>query len=171
MHNPTFRYMRVRPLLLAVSLAVATLANAPAFAQTQATPAAALITAHVVPAARDAVVVADTFSAALSSGQLDTARQLMTPDAVVVANGQVLGERDAYIDGAAKGDAAALRGVQRELLRREAGAGSDVAWVLSEKRVRAAAQGGSEVVMESMLLIKTPSGWKITQIHWSGRHG
>src|SRR6476619_4362315 len=50
MHNPTFRYMRVRPLLLAVSLAVATLANAPAFAQTQATPAAALITAHVVPA-------------------------------------------------------------------------------------------------------------------------
>lgn len=162
--------MRMRLLFLAISLAVATLANAPAFAQSPV-PAAAVIASHIAPAATDAVVVADAFAAALSSGQLDIARQLMTPDAVIVANGQVLGERDAYIDGAAKGDAAALRGIQRELLRREAGADSNVAWVLSEKRVRAAAQGPSEVVMETMLLIKTTSGWKITQIHWSGRHG
>ena len=163
--------MRVRPLFLAVSLAIATLANASAFAQTPATPAVALITSHIAPAATDAVIAVDAFAAALSSGQLDIARQLMTPDAIVVANGQVLGERDGYIDGAAKGDATALRGVQRELLRREARAGDDVAWVLSEKRVRAIAQGPSEVVMETMLLIKTTSGWKITQVHWSGRHG
>jgi len=169
MAHPAIRTIHVHRLLLAASLAAASFTSAPAFAQPSATTAA-IIAAHIAPTARDAVVVADAFSAALSSGQLDTARQLMTPDAVVVANGQVLGERDAYIDGAAKGDAAALRGVQRELLRREAGAGNDVAWVLSEKRVRTVAQGPSEVVMESMLLIKTPSGWKITQIHWSGRH-
>jgi hypothetical protein len=83
----------------------------------------------------------------------------------------VLGERDAYIDGAAKGDAAALRTVQRDLMRRDVKVGADVGWVLSEKRVRAAGatEGPSEVVIETMLLAKTPAGWKITHIHWSGR--
>jgi hypothetical protein len=63
----------------------------------------------------------------------------MTPDAVVIANGQVLGDRDDYINGAAKGDAAALATVQRDLLRRDAKAGPNLAWVLSEKRLRAPA--------------------------------
>ena len=116
--------------------------------------------------------VVNDFMAALASGQLEAARQLMTPDAVVMANGHVLGDRDAYIDGAAKGDSAALRSVQRELLRRDAKAGADVGWVLSEKRVRADRRHRrpSEVVTETMLLAKTPAGWKITHIHWSGRH-
>ena len=116
--------------------------------------------------------VVNNFMTSLVGGQLETARQFMAPDAVVMANGHVLGERDAYIDGAAKADAAALRTVQRDLLRRDVKAGADVAWVLSEKRVRAAgaAEGGpSEVVIETMLLAKTPAGWKITHIHWSGR--
>ena len=111
--------------------------------------------------------------AALVSGQLEQARAQMTPNAVVVANGHVIGERDDYINGAAKGDSAALRSVQRELVRRDARAGTDVAWVVSEKRVRpaAATQGPSEVVIETMLLAKTAEGWKITHVHWSGRHG
>ena len=130
--------------------------------------------ASISPAAKDAVQVVNSFMDSLASGQLDAARQLMTPDAVVMANGQVLGLRDAYIDGAAKGDSAALRSVQRELLRRDARAGANVGWVLSEKRLRvpaAAATGPSEVLTETMLLAKTPAGWKITHIHWSGRHG
>ena len=104
-------------------------------------------------------------------GQLEAARQLMTPDAVVMANGHVLGDRDTYINGAAKGDAAALGTVQRELLRRDVKAGADFGWVVSEKRLRAAggAQAG-EVVTETMLLTRTAAGWKITHIHWSGRH-
>ena len=113
----------------------------------------------------------DAFMAALVGGQLDAARQFMAPDAVVIANGQVLGDRDAYIDGAAGADAAALRTVDREVLRRNVRADADSAWVLSEKRVHApgATTGPSEVVIETMLLAKTPMGWKITHIHWSGR--
>lgn len=162
----------MRHLLLAASLAVATVVSGPAFAQPPA-PFAGANSASISPAAKDAVQVVDAFMAALSAGQLDVARQLMAPDAVVIANGNAFGLRDDYIDGAAKGDAAALRTVQRELLRRDARAGTDVAWVLSEKRVRAgaAAQGPSEVVIETMLLAKTSAGWKITHIHWSGRHG
>ena len=57
---------------------------------------------------------------ALSNGQLEAARQAMTPDAVVIANGTVLGTRDGYIDGAAKADAVAMKSVRsRELLHRD----------------------------------------------------
>ena len=104
--------------------------------------------------------VVNTFMAALAGGQLEAARQLMTPDAVVMANGHVLGERDAYIDGAAKGDAAALRTVQRELLRRDVKAGADLGWVVSEKPAsrRPAPKATELVVTETMLLAKTAEG-------------
>lgn len=172
------RYLPVRrPLLaasFALSLAVSGVAIGSAAAQ-QPAPKAGATAARATPAANPAVQVVDTFMLALAGGQLENARQLMAPDAVVIANGQVLGQRDNYIDGAAKGDAAALATVQRELLRRDVRGGADTAWVLSEKRVRpltaAAAQGPSEVVVETMLLARTTAGWKITHIHWSGRRG
>ena len=112
------------------------------------------------------------FMGALANGQLEAARQFMTADAVVMANGHVLGNRDGYINGAAKGDAAALRNVQRELLNRNAATGADSGWVVSEKLMRspAGAKGPTELVLtETMLLSKTASGWKIAHIHWSGR--
>ena len=125
------------------------------------------------PAANDAVQVVDSFMAALANGQLEAARQFMTPDAVVIANGHVLGDRNGYIDGAAKEDAAALRAVvQRELLHRNAKAGADLGWVVSEKRLHGAAgtQGPKVVVVtETMALAKTAAGWKISHIHWSLR--
>jgi ketosteroid isomerase-like protein len=158
-------------LLLSASLALVNVFGAAAFAQ----PPQQVASTQVSPATNEAVQVVNAFMGALVSGQLDTARRLMTPDAVVIANGSVLGARDAYIDGAAKADAAALKNVQRELIRRDAriGAAADLALVLSEKRLRAlgSTQGPSEVVVETMLLAKTPAGWKITHIHWSGRHG
>ena len=160
----------MRALVLAVSLVLASVSASPVFAQANATANSA---PQASPAARDAARTVDAFMAALVSGQLEQARAQMTPNAVVVANGHVLGERDEYINGAAKGDSAALRTVQRELVRRDARAGTDVAWVVSEKRLRpvAAPQGPSEVVVETMMLARTPAGWKITHVHWSGRHG
>jgi len=170
----------VRSLFLASSLLLATVAGSAhaqsAGVRSPATPSRAAPTQAVAtglsPAANDAVQVVNSFMAALASGKLETARQFMTPDAVVVANGQVLGTRDGYIDGAAKGDAAALQTVDRVLVRRDVKVGADSGWVLSEKRVRAVGtpEGPSEAVIETMLLAKTPTGWKITHIHWSGRH-
>jgi len=175
---PPDRYLRVRVLLLASSL-VLTFAAGTALARDPApsvpSPATAAPAqsggARFSPAANEAVQVVNDFMTALVAGKLESARLLMTPDAVVIANGQVLGDRDDYINGAAKGDAAALGTVQRELLRRDAKAGPNLAWVLSEKRLRApgTTQGPSEVVVETMLLAKTAAGWKISHIHWSGR--
>lgn len=171
--------MLVRVSLLASSLVLAIAAAGTASAQTSAAPARAATqsapaTVQQSPAASAAETVVNTFMADLASGQLEAVRQLMTPDAVVMANGIVLGDRDTYINGPAKGDVAALSGTQRELLHRATRAGNDIAWVVSEKRVRrntdAASQGPREIVVtETMLLAKTASGWKITHIHWSSR--
>jgi len=170
------RYTSMRALLLAPVLLLSTLAVAPAFAQT-ATPTRAATQAQAgsaqpSPAADAAEQVVNAFMADLSTGQFDAARQLMAPDAVVMANGVVLGDRDGYLDGPAKADVAALRGTQRELLHRAVHAGSDIGWVVSEKRVRHAGndQGPREIVVtETMLLAKSAGGWKITHIHWSTR--
>ena len=168
---PAVRYTRVRPLLFALCLALSAATSAPAFAQSPAsagTPAERRLS----PGENDAVQMVDAFAAAIVAGQLDAARQFMAPDAVVVANGQILGNRDAYIDGAARSDAAALRTVDRDVLRREVSAGPDFGYVVSEKRMRVPGntKGPSEVVVETMLIARTAAGWKITHIHWSGRH-
>jgi ketosteroid isomerase-like protein len=170
----------VRSLLLASSIVLATLATGTAFAQSPApnTPARSATTPSQAsapqrsPADAAAEQVVNAFMADLASGQLEAARQLMTPEAVVMANGQVLGNRDGYIDGAAKGDADALRVTQRDLLHRDVKTSADVGWVLSEKRLRGAQgpQGPREIVVtETMLLAKTAGGWKITHVHWSSR--
>ena len=167
----------MRALLLASSLVVATLAAGSASAQTTArTPVAAkspaVAAATQSPDANAAETVVNTFMADLAGGQLEAARQLMTGDAIVMANGIVLGDRDAYFNGPAKGDVAALSGTQRELLHRSIKTGNDIGWVVSEKRVRhtGTEQGPREIIVtETMLLAKTASGWKITHIHWSSR--
>ena len=158
----------MRPLVLATSLFLSTLAGAPAFAQsTQASPMQA------PPSAQDeAARVVDGFMASLSNGQLEAARQSMTPDAVVIANGTVLGTRDGYIDGAAKGDAIAMKSVRsRELMHRDARVGAQYGWIVSEKRMvgEGAGQLRAMVLTETVLLTKTASGWKISGIHWSSR--
>jgi len=167
--SPVTRYLHVRPLFLATSLFLSTLLGAPAFAQS--TQPAAPQAAQAV-AQDEATKVVDDFMTALAGNQLEAARQAMTPNAVVIANGLVLGTRDGYIDGAAKADAAAMKSVRsRELIHRDSQVGAQIGWVVSEKRMvgDAAGQMRAMVLTETFLLAKTPSGWKISGIHWSSR--
>ena len=160
--------MRVRPLFLATSLFLSTLVAGPAFAQSTPTPAASTQSAE-----NEATGVVDAFLAALSNGQLEAARQSMTPGAVVIANGTVLGTRDGYIDGAAKADAVAMKSVRsRELVHSDVLVGAQHGWVVNEKRMigEGAGQLRAMVVTETFLLTKTASGWKIRGIHWSSRN-
>lgn len=168
----------MRVPLLASSLVLAAVVVSAASAQSPAAPASVATPqvqdAQVSPAASAAVQVVDSFMADLAGGKLEAARQLMTPDAVVLANAQVLGDRDGYINGPAKNDSAALRATtQRELLHRNVKVGADLGWVVSEKRLRGTAPGEQTardiVVTETMLLSRTAGGWKIAHIHWSTR--
>ncbi|MDR7133922.1 ketosteroid isomerase-like protein [Lysobacter niastensis] len=164
----------MRQLLLASSLALASVVAGTAFAKSpepSAPSPAAQADVQRSPAANEAVQVVDTFLTALAGGRLEAARQLMTPDAMVLANGHVLGDRDTYINGAAKGDAVALGTVEHKLLRRDVKAGANLGWVVSESSLRYPNNASAvEVMTETMLLTRTADGWKITHIHWSGRH-
>ena len=164
------RYPHVRPLVLATSFFLSALIGAPAFAQT---PQPAAVQAGQPAAQNEATKVVDDFMTALAGNQLEAARQAMTPNAVVIANGLVLGTRDGYIDGAAKADAAAMKSVRsRELMHRDSQVDARMAWVVSEKRMvgEGAGQLRAMVLTETFLLTKTPSGWKIRGIHWSSRN-
>jgi ketosteroid isomerase-like protein len=124
---------------------------------------------HVAPAAADAVRVLDTFMGALVAGQLDAARRFMTPDAVLLADGAPLGQRDEYFATRARNDATRLGSSERTLLRREARGGPNLAWVVSEKVLRSRGEGTSSGLhmVETVLLVKTLEGWKIAHVHWS----
>lgn len=173
MAAPPVRYTLVRKLFPVVFLVLATLVAAPSSAQSSTPAGAAKVPAPTQgdAAASEAVEVVDTFMLELGKGQLERARQLMAPEAIVLADGRVLGNRDTYIDGAAKADVAALGSVQRELMRRDAHAGPNFSWVMSELRLRgpSAARGQGDVVVETMLLARRGNGWKIVHIHWSSR--
>ncbi|UNK49698.1 nuclear transport factor 2 family protein [Lysobacter sp. S4-A87] len=164
----------MRSVVLASSLALGCIAAGAAFAKSPQpsvpSPAAAEQGARAAssPAANEAVQAVNAFIAALAGGRLEAARQLMTPDAIVLANGQVLGVRDGYLNGPAKGDVAALGNFQRELLRRDVKVGANLGWVVSETSLRPAT-GAGQVVTETMLVVRTNEGWKIAHIHWSGR--
>jgi ketosteroid isomerase-like protein len=169
----------VRALLLASSLVFATLVTTSASAQSTVAPTATTshaptTNAPLSPAEKAATQVVDSFMVDIATSQFEAARQLMTPDAVVLANAQVLGNRDAYIAGPAKRDAAALGATtQRELLHRNVKVGADLACVVSEKRLHGTPPGAQAaldiLVTETMLLSRTSSGWKIAHIHWSTR--
>jgi len=159
----------VRPLFLATSLFLSTLVASPAFAQS--TPAAAASATQS--AENEATRAVDAFMTALYNGQLEAARQSMTPDAVVIANGTVLGTRDGYIDGPARGDALAMKSVRsRELVHSDAQVGAQHGWIVNEKRMigEGAGQLRAMMLVETFLLTKTASGWKISGIHWSSRN-
>ena len=163
----------MRQLLLASSLVLATVVAGTSFAKSPepSVPSpAAQADVQRSPAANDAVQVVNAFMAALVGGRMDAARQLMSPEATVIANGNLRGDRDGYSNGAAKADATALATVERELLRRDVKAGANFGWVVSETSLRQPGAAQAEVVTETMLLTRTADGWKITHIHWSGRH-
>jgi hypothetical protein len=125
----------------------------------------------IAPAANDAVQVVNEFMWALSTGDLATARRFLDPATVVISNGVIYGNRDAYLSGPAKSDAVYLQKSQRKLLRRQARAGATFAWVISEKLLRIEQDKTSvaRVNTETMLLAKGAGGWKIVHINWSSR--
>jgi ketosteroid isomerase-like protein len=70
-------------------------------------------------------------------------------------------------------DAKFLKAVNHRLLSRTGDAVGDLAWVASEASLSGDVSGKSVNVIstETMVLRKTPAGWRIVHIHWSSRPG
>lgn len=126
---------------------------------------------QVAEGAEAAVATVERFSVALASGDLEAAGAELDPAVLILESGGIERSRDEYLSGHAKSDAKFLSAAQISLKHRTAKVSGDMAWVASESAIHA--MRGEDLLMvdstESMVLRKTPTGWKIVHIHWSSR--
>jgi ketosteroid isomerase-like protein len=113
---------------------------------------------------------AERFHHALAAGKPDEVISLLQPDALIVEGG-VVETRVEYEGGHLKDDmayAAAVPDRQLKVVVRQEG---DVGWVTSTFRVQGIFQGKpvDSLAAETMVLSRTPTGWRIRSIHWSSR--
>lgn len=122
-------------------------------------------------AAQAAVAVAERFSKALSSGDLDTVEALLAPEVLILESGGAERSREEYLGHHAISDAKFLKDAHRQLVRRRARAAGDLAWIGSESELHAKKDGKPLVLLstETMVLKEMPEGWRIVHIHWSSR--
>lgn len=137
--------------------------DAPHAAQAAATP--------LTGAAAEAAQIVDAFHAALKAGDAPKAASLMAESAVIYEAGGVERSKADYASGHLARDAAFLKTASASVVQRTGGAHGDLAWVASEGRLQGQADGKAidRITTETMILSKTPQGWRITHAHWSSR--
>ena len=164
-----------RSLLLAAFIAPFSLL---AFAQTKpdahaqhAKPGAAASAMDVPQDALPAVEIVDQFGKALASGDLKTVGDLLDPAVLILESGGAERSRDEYLGHHAIADAAFLKGAHQQINRRIARISGETTGVGTESELHAPKDGKATTTLstETMVLNRTPQGWRIVHIHWSSR--
>lgn len=168
------RHTTLMPLAIAAALA-----TAPSFAaRAQADaghahhpPSTADAMADVPAGATAAVAVVDAFGKALAAADFERVEALLDPAVIILEGGGAERSRQEYLSHHARADARFLAGSHSDLKRRTARIDGDTAWVASESELHAKRDGKPITLLstETMVLGKTPQGWKIVHIHWSSR--
>jgi ketosteroid isomerase-like protein len=136
-------------------------------AQPPAPPAGS---ADALPAsARAAAATVDAFHAALRKGDPEAALALVADDAIVFEDGRVERTKAEYALHHAGADAAFSKAVATKRLSRTGQASGDFALIASESRTKGRFRGQDvdRIMVETMVLRRGPSGWRIVHIHWS----
>ena len=121
--------------------------------------------------AKPAVAIVEQFSAALKSGDLTPAGELLADDVVILEGGGAEYSREEYLSSHAKHDAAFLKDAHVQVTRRTTGAEGPLAWVATESELYVTEKGQALTLLstETMVLKRTAAGWRIVHIHWSSR--
>ena len=135
-------------------------------------PAAAQHEGHHTPSGDSAAVVAviAKYHSALAAGDSVAALALLTDDAVILESGG-FETRDEYRSHHLPADINHAKAVHGTRSHVRVQIHHDIAWTAStstsqgEMNGRAVNSAGAEM----MVLVRTPSGWKISAIHWSSR--
>jgi ketosteroid isomerase-like protein len=118
----------------------------------------------------DVRAVVAAFGKALASGDSTAALALLHPDVVIFEGGGWETLED-YRRGHLRADISALQALKQETLRHVITLSGDLA--LSTREYSTTGTRGERVIdnvgAESMVLLRTPAGWKIRHIHWSSR--
>ena len=111
----------------------------------------------------------DAFSSAIQAGKLDEVAKLLDANALILESGYAEHDASEYLAAHAKEDAEFLKDVHVQLINRTAQVSGDMAWVGSESEMHMQKDGKAVTLLsaETMVLKKTPQGWRIVHIHWS----
>ena len=111
---------------------------------------------------------AENFHKALASGKPEEVMSLLQPDALIVESGAVQ-TRGEYEKEHLGEDIAYARAVPSRQLTAIVRQDGDVAWVTSTFSVTGTFQDKpvNSLAAETMVLSKTPAGWRIRTLHWS----
>ena len=117
-----------------------------------------------------AMAIVDRFHAALRSGDSAGAAGLLTPDVVVLESGE-MEDRAAYVAHHLPADIEFAKAVTEQRDSAHLSLRGDVAWVSRTGRAKGKFRGRdvNSVSAELMILVRTPSGWRIAAVHWSSR--
>jgi ketosteroid isomerase-like protein len=124
------------------------------------------------PGADEAAVraVVASFGRAVASADSTAALALLHPEVVIFEGGGWETLED-YRKGHLRADINALQSLKQETLRDVITISGDLA--LSTREYATTGTRGERVIdnvgAESMVLVRTPAGWKIRHIHWSSR--
>ena len=164
--DPMLTAVRDAGLALALLLTGASLAFAHEPSAAPAGETAPPPTAVAAPAG-----VVDAFHAALARGDTAAASALMTDDVLVLESGGAERSKAAYAAHHLAADAAFSKASRDTRQHRTGGVAGDVAWVATEGRVQGETGGRAidRMTTETMLLRRTPQGWRIFHVHWSSR--
>ncbi len=108
------------------------------------------------------------FGAALSNGDSMAVIALLHPDASIFESGHAE-TREEYQRGHLAADLVFASAVRRQVLDERVVAGQDMALYTSEYAAMGDFRGRAidAVGTETIVLVRTPEGWKIRHIHWS----
>jgi uncharacterized GH25 family protein/ketosteroid isomerase-like protein len=117
-----------------------------------------------------AVATVEQFHRALANGDSLGALALMTDDVVVLESGG-FENRAEFRSHHLSADIEFARATRSERQVRDVTVRSDAAWVSSTSSVQGEFRGRAVNSMgaELVVLVRTPSGWRISAIHWSSR--
>jgi ketosteroid isomerase-like protein len=114
--------------------------------------------------------VASAFSQALASGD-STAALALLHDEVVIFEGGSWETLEHYRSGHLRADMRFLQATKQEALRDVVSISGDLALLTRESSTTGTVgeRAIDSIGVETMILVRTPDGWKIRHIHWSSR--
>lgn len=135
----------------------------------------ALLLANPAVLAEDAadgpMEVVSAFHQALESADADAALGYLAPEVVIFESGGVEASRDEYASHHLHSDMKFLESVETTVIDRTSGMDGEHAWILTRTETSGTYRGEPVDLAgtETMILEKSPAGWKIIHIHWSSR--
>jgi ketosteroid isomerase-like protein len=120
---------------------------------------------------RDVVGTVQAFHEALIAGNSAAVERILAPDVVVMESGNVERSLEEYAAHHLPADLEFMRTIKYTLQHQSGDAVGDLAWVASEATLAGQYQGKpvNLVSMESLVLRKEQTAWRIVHIHWSSR--